>query len=93
LPVPVIDLYVKGGLARLQSTLSGSYRNYDLECLPPVPCGTTLFQLSRTDTSGAGGVGAQYKFGSWAVRAEYERFNAAGENPSLLSAGITWTFF
>jgi hypothetical protein len=27
------------------------------------------------------------------VRAEYERFNAAGENPSLLSAGITWSFF
>jgi 4-hydroxyphenylpyruvate dioxygenase len=25
------------------------------------------------------------------VRAEYERFNAAGGNPSLLSAGVTWT--
>ena len=42
---------------------------------------------------GVGGLGAQYKLGSWAVRAEYERFNAAGENPSLLSVGITWTFF
>jgi hypothetical protein len=41
----------------------------------------------------AGGGGAQYKFGSWAVRAEYERFNAAGGNPSLLSAGVTWAFF
>jgi hypothetical protein len=93
LPVPIIDLYVKGGLARLQSTLSGFYPNYDLVCLLHEPCGTTLFQLNRTNTSGAGGVGAQYKFGSWAVRAEYERFNAAGGNPSLLSAGITWSFF
>src|ERR1700733_5246578 len=50
------------------------------------------FQLNRTNTSGAGGVGAQYRFDKWAVRAEYERFNAAGGNPSLWSAGITWTF-
>jgi hypothetical protein len=93
LPVPIIDLYVKGGLARLQSELGGFYPNGDNVCLLREPCGTALFQLNRTNTSGAGGVGAQYKFGAWAVRAEYERFNAAGGNPSLLSAGITWTFF
>jgi hypothetical protein len=93
LPVPIIDLYVKGGLARLQSELGGFYPNDDNVCLLREPCGTALFQLNRTNTSGAGGVGAQYKFGAWAVRAEYERFNAAGGNPSLLSAGITWTFF
>jgi hypothetical protein len=37
-------------------------------------------------------VGAQYKFGSLAVRAEFERFNAAGEHPSLLTLGLTWSF-
>jgi outer membrane protein with beta-barrel domain len=93
LPVPVIDLYLKAGAARLQSTLRGFYAAGDNICVPGAPCGTTPFQLNRTNTSGAGGVGAQYKFGSWAVRAEYERFNAAGGNPSMLSAGITWTFF
>jgi Outer membrane protein beta-barrel domain len=93
LPVPVMDLYVKAGIARLQSTLSGFYPVGDNICVPGEPCGTAPFQLNRSNTSGAGGVGVQYKFDSWALRAEYERFNAAGGNPNLVSAGITWTFF
>jgi Outer membrane protein beta-barrel domain len=92
LPVPVIDLYVKAGLARLQSRLNGFYPVGDNVCLAGEPCGTAPFELNRTSTSGAGGVGAQFKFGSWSVRAEYERFNAASGNPSLLSVGITWRF-
>ena len=88
LPVPVVDIYLKAGVAHLESIVKYSYCgpcacNF---CLNPV-------QLDRTNTTGAGGVGTQYRFGSWAVRAEYERFNAAGGNPSLLSAGITWTVF
>lgn len=87
LPVPVVDVYLKAGVARLESTLNYSYCG-------PCACNFCLnsIQLERRNTSGAGGVGAQYRFGSWAVRAEYERFNAAGGNPSLLSAGITWIF-
>jgi hypothetical protein len=88
LPVPVVDLYLKGGIARLQSTVNGSACG---------PCGcatcTFAFRSTRMNMSGAGGVGIQYGFRSWAVRAEYERFNAAGGNPSLLSVGVTWTFF
>jgi hypothetical protein len=85
LPVPVVDIYLKAGAARLESTLGFSYCG-------PCACDSCLnsVQLERTNTSGAGGVGAQYRFGSWAVRVEYERFNAAGAKPSLLSAGITW---
>jgi opacity protein-like surface antigen len=89
LPVPIVDIYVKAGVARLESTVNGGlpslFACYVQGC--PLP-----FQLNRTNTSGAGGVGAQYKFSSWAVRAEYERFNAAGGNPSLLSIGLTWSF-
>jgi hypothetical protein len=87
LPVPVVDIYLKAGVARLESTLKFSYCG-------PCACNFCLNspELERTNTSGAAGVGAQYRFGSWAVRAEYERFNAAGGKPSLLSAGITWTF-
>ena len=88
LPVPVIDLYLKAGIAHLESTVNGS-------ACSPCACAicTFAFQTNRTYTSGAAGVGIQYRFGSWAVRAEYERFNAAGGNPSLLSAGAIWTFF
>jgi hypothetical protein len=88
LPVPVVGIYLKAGVARLESTVKYSYCG-------PCACNFCLnsIQLNRTNTTGAGDVGAQYRFGSWAVRAEYERFNAADRNPSLLSAGITWTFF
>jgi hypothetical protein len=87
LPVPLVDIYLKAGVARLESTLTYSYCG-------PCACEFCLntIQLDRTNTSGAGGVGAQYRFGSWAFRVEYDRFNAGGGDPSLLSAGVTWTF-
>jgi opacity protein-like surface antigen len=78
LPVPVVDVYAKAGLARLQSTAG--------VCCPEFPT------ASRTNTSWAGGAGVQYKLGAFGVRGEYERFNAAGGNPHLLSLGATWTF-
>jgi opacity protein-like surface antigen len=90
LPVPVIDVFVKAGLARIQST-AASVRVGFGTCTMAVP-DCALFRLDRTNTSFAGGVGAQFKLGAWAVRTEYERFNAAGGNPSLLSLGLTWTF-
>ena len=88
LPVPVVDIYLKAGVAHLESIVKYSYCG-------PCACNFCLnsVQLDRSNTSGAGGFGTQYKFGSWAVRAGYERFNAAAEKPSLLSAGITWSFF
>jgi opacity protein-like surface antigen len=88
LPVPIIDIYVKAGAARLESTLGGivPYLPICAGCAPP------RFEQDRTNTAFAAGAGAQYKIGSWAVRAEYERFSAAGEYPSLVSLGLTWTF-
>ena len=88
LPVPIIDVYGKLGLARLQSTASGADNG---GCGPA--CQPGLFRLDRTDTRLAAGVGAQYKFGKLALRAEYERYDAAGGNPTLLSVGLNWTFF
>ncbi|HTB65415.1 MAG TPA: outer membrane beta-barrel protein [Steroidobacteraceae bacterium] len=97
LPVPVIDIFLKAGVARLQSTVHGM-GTVTVVCPNGSLCpGAILsnypFELGRTNTGFAAGAGAQYKMGSWAVRAEYERFNAAGGNPSLLSAGLTWSFF
>ena len=89
LPVPVVDIYAKGGLARLQSTVSTT-----IVCPPMTPCIAiaTPGPVSRTNLGFAGGVGAQVKVGSFGVRGEYERFNAAGGNPGLFSVGLTWTF-
>jgi opacity protein-like surface antigen len=89
LPIPIIDVYAKAGLARLESTVTG-LTPVQPDC---IPCAPSLFSLSRTNTSFAAGVGAQYRFGALAVRTEYERFNAAGANPGLVTLGLTWTFF
>jgi Outer membrane protein beta-barrel domain len=88
LPVPVVDIYAKAGLARLQSTLNTVVPGLPIcgGCQPP------RIELDRTNTGLAAGAGAQYKFRSWAVRAEYEHFNSGGGNPSLLSIGFTWVF-
>lgn len=104
LPVPIVDIYAKAGLARLQSTATatsvcppGMYciAAVTSVCPPSMDCFTvpTTARVSRTNLGFAGGVGAQFKFGSFGVRGEYERFNAAGGHPSLLSIGATWTFF
>jgi opacity protein-like surface antigen len=83
------------GLARMQSTVNGGTPAHACT-LPMQECTSTAvpppFQQDRTNTGFPTGAGAQFKFGSWAVRAEYERFTAAGENPSLLSLGLTWRF-
>jgi opacity protein-like surface antigen len=84
IPVPWVDVYAKGGFARLQSTAN-------VNC--PVCANLVAFPpLRRTDTSWAAGAGAQFKLGAAGIRAEYERFNAAGGNPYLVSLGATWTF-
>lgn len=89
LPIPIIDVYAKAGLARLENTVTGQTAVQPL-C---VPCAPALFSFSRTNTSFAAGVGAQYRFGALAVRTEYERFNAADANPGLVTPGLTRTFF
>jgi opacity protein-like surface antigen len=91
LPVPIVDVFVKVGLARIDSTASTN-----IVCIANV-CAEALVATPkperRTNVGFAGGAGVQFKMGSLAVRGEYERFNAAGGNPSLLTVGITWTFF
>jgi hypothetical protein len=93
LPIPLIDVYGKLGLARLQSTVNGGTDEQTGNQISCIPCHSGLFRLERTDTHIAGGAGVQYKLSSLAVRAEYELFsNGGGTNPSLVSLGLTWSF-
>jgi OOP family OmpA-OmpF porin len=75
LPVPLVDVYGKVGLSRLDSTVSAA-----------------TFRADRTDTSFAWGLGGQVRWGSLAVRAEFERFRAGGARPEFVSVGVNWTF-
>jgi opacity protein-like surface antigen len=92
LPVPVIDVYAKAGIARITTDRSVVYNLVGVgTCTTGVPaCGNLSAGDSTTDTAFAYGAGLQWKLGDWAVRGEYERFSAAGANPTLLSIGMTY---
>jgi opacity protein-like surface antigen len=93
LPVPVVDVFGKVGVARLQTIAKGVSQtvqpsgevcnNSSLSC---------LFDSDHTDTRFAYGGGVQFKIARLGLRAEYERISARGGDPSLLSLGAIWTF-
>lgn len=83
IPLPVVDVFLKAGVARLDSRVRTSFCAVDV-------CQTDSRDL--TSTGFAAGAGVQFKWSAWAVRGEYERFNAAGANPGLLTLGMTWSF-
>jgi opacity protein-like surface antigen len=94
LPVPIIDVYVKAGLSRITTDFNATVAlpAGAGTCAIDHPNCTVPFAISHdfTDTSFAYGAGLQWKLGQWAVRGEYERFDAAGSNPSLFSIGMTY---
>ena len=97
LPVPIIDVYVKAGISRITTDFRSTYEEYNPgagTCPIGHPdCSVIgVFTASRdsTDTSFTYGAGVQWKLGNWAVRGEYERFDAAGANPTFLSLGMTY---
>ncbi|HEX5461706.1 MAG TPA: outer membrane beta-barrel protein [Steroidobacteraceae bacterium] len=92
LPVPIIDVYVKAGVSRIKTDMRATYALTGVgTCQLDDPgCATATIGRSPSDVGFAFGAGVQWKLGSWAVRGEYERFDAAGANPSLLSVGMTY---
>lgn len=72
IPAPVLDIYLKAGLARIDVDPS--------------------FAASTDDTKFAYGAGLQLKFGSVAIRGEYEQFKMPGAKPSLLSVSFSKSF-
>jgi hypothetical protein len=82
LPISLIDLYVKAGLAYWDSEVN-------LTTFPSLQT-----QVSRSGTDFAYGADAQVRFGSLALRLEYERFEVSGtDRVDLAALGLTWTFF
>ena len=89
IPVPLLDVYAKAGIARLETSL-----NANSYCAVP-PCVVTAvapLALNRTDARFAYGAGVQFRFAAFAGRLEYERINASTGDPDLTSIGITWSF-
>jgi hypothetical protein len=87
LPLRIIDVYAKAGVAYTHSKV-----HEVVYCAAIVGFQCPRYQ-DRTDTSFAAGGGVQVKLGPFALRGEYERFNAAGAHPSLWAIGATCTLF
>jgi hypothetical protein len=90
LPTPLVDFYLKAGVAKLHtkaSTIVGTCPQGGV-CPPlvnPLPVDSTGVGL-------AGGGGVMYRFRALELRAEYERFAALGGNPYMVTGGLSWTF-
>jgi hypothetical protein len=77
LPIPVVDVYAKAGLARWESEATA----------------VGLFDLDEEGTDFAYGAGVQVHLGSLAARLEYEQFDIENtDGVELLTLGATWTF-
>lgn len=91
LPTPVVDFYMKAGLAKLHTTattLVGTCPKGGV--CPPL---SNPLPVDSTGVGAAGGGGLMYRFRDIEVRAEYLRFAALGGNPYLVTGGLTWTFW
>lgn len=88
LPLPLLDIYGKAGVARLQSDIRVNGAAYCATVCYP----SFSFRRDQTNTDFAYGAGVQTKFYNLAVRAEYERISAGGGDPELYSVGVAWTF-
>lgn len=77
LPIPVVDVYAKAGLARWKTNARAE----------------GLFDLDDKGTDFAYGAGVQLNLGSLAARLEYEQFDVKHtDGVELLTLGVTWTF-
>jgi hypothetical protein len=91
LPTPVVDFYLKAGVAKLHTKTS--------TIVEPCPMGGTCPPLSNpipvnsTGVGLTGGGGVMYRFRRIEARFDYARFATnGGGNPYLMTLGLTWTF-
>jgi hypothetical protein len=89
LPLPMLDVFGKAGLANIQQSATVTLGSGGSACAAGIACNG----LSQTESEFAWGVGAQVKYGSLAVRGEFEQFRASGGNLNFASVGLYWNFF
>lgn len=90
-PLPLIDLFAKVGIARLDQNTTV---DYPATCVVGHACAQYfgVFRQNVWTTAVAYGGGLQGKFGALAVRAEYERISGNSGQPDIISMGVSWTF-
>lgn len=88
-PLPWIDIYGKVGAARVKANTSATPLPGAGMC-DPGPCVPVSNDGSKTSV--AWGAGLQFKWGHWAARLDYERFEGPQGNPALVAAEALFSF-
>lgn len=92
LPLPLVDVYAKAGIARLQNEVNARVACVaNLGGCPPTRA-FAPFVLNETSARFAYGAGMQTRLLPFLLRVEYERISASGGNPDLISIGLAWAF-
>ncbi len=87
LPIPVVDIYAKLGVVSWKTDASSSSISGAGYYYPG-------FSFSHNGSDLAYGAGVQMNFGAISARLEYEGFDIQqASTPTLLSLGVTYTFF
>ncbi len=82
LPLGPLNFFAKGGVVAYNADLKAAFDQVD-----------TRFKDSSSDEDLAFGLGASVELGSFAVRAEYEYFDASDfDDLSMYSVGLTYQF-
>lgn len=85
LPIPLVDIYGKLGVVSWKTDASSTSINAP---------GYSGFSFSHNGSDLAYGAGVQMNFGAISARLEYEGFDIQqASTPTLLSLGVTYTFF
>jgi Outer membrane protein beta-barrel domain len=93
LPLPFVDIFVKGGVARLETNIN----TYDAYSCTPYGSGPGCDQVligreHAWQTKAAYGAGVQGHISHLNLRAEYERINSSFGDPDAFMVSATWTF-
>jgi opacity protein-like surface antigen len=90
-PLPFLDVFGKAGVSRLYQDTTAYY---PISCEAGHQCAqySGVYHQDNWQTAFAYGGGVQAKFGSVAVRAEYERISGDAGEPDIYSLGASWSF-
>jgi hypothetical protein len=93
LPLPFVDLFVKGGVARLETNVNTYGPIVCTDGAYGSSCGPQLLGRDHAwQTKAAYGAGVQGHIIGLALRAEYERINSSFGDPDAFMVSATWTF-
>jgi len=90
LPTPIVDFYLKAGLAKLHTRVDTVVGTCPVGGVCP-PLANPL-PVDSTGVGAAGGGGVMYRIRALELRVDYARFAALGGNPYLATFGFTFTF-